>query len=220
MGVSVFRMLRLVSLQDHRGNHLANLLGVERCIKSDRVSAAKTNARYRQRDICQWHPGPFFEPTVMCMLIGFDCASPSGRCGDSCCMRAEMATEDAPALRGLVTSTEETRSTVATSSHQQPHSHLVEHLRPAVLVYGHVQLQWYVPIAASLTRISPYVISPRVSMAFIVHQNLSQIPFFITIQAPSWEICGRLPHAPSPGGCGHRVVITFRFSSQHYTCFV
>ena len=183
MGVSVLRMLRLVSLQDHRGNHLANFLSVKRCIKSDPVLAAKTNACYRQRDICQWRPGLVFESTVICMLImiSLDCASPGGRCGDSCCMRAEMATEDAPALHGWFTSTEETRSTIATSSHQQPHSHLVEYLRPTALVYGHVQLQWYVPIVTSLTRISPYVVSSRVSIAPIVHQNLPHILFFITI---------------------------------------
>lgn len=87
-------------------------------------------------------------------------------------MCAEMGSERT-CLPGL-TRTEETRSTVATASHQQSRFHPREHLALTALFFGHVQLQWYVPIA-TLTRASSYVISLRALLASSMDQLLLRI---------------------------------------------
>jgi hypothetical protein len=144
------------------------------------------------------------------MLIALGCASLRPllwRRSLQRCMRAQKW-QPSTCLPGL-TSTEETRSTIARASHNSltPISLNICGLRHPTR--GYVQLQWYVPSATPLARTSTYVMSPRTSLAPSIHQKaVMSTSSILECSNTSRRI---LLHSHSSGGRGHRAVVTFRF---------
>jgi hypothetical protein len=152
---------------------------------------------------------------MLWLLIALDCATLRPFVVETIApalhARAEM--QPSTCLPGLA-GTEETRSIIARTLHQQPHSSSLSICGFRHPTRGYVQLQWYVPIAAPLACIPIYVMSLRTSLAPSVRQE-HVCPFHptsISLQDSPRTASHPFIRRPRSLTCGH---VSFLPSTSH-----